>query len=64
MKIIFRYSMLFTAGLFYSIAWRDILAKLLDWNEAWLAVVVAFAVGSLWLCRLHFSRRHDERQPR
>lgn len=30
MKIVFRYSMLFTGGLFYSIAWKDVLAQFPD----------------------------------
>ncbi len=57
MKAVFRYSMLFTGGLLYSIAWKDVLARLFGWQSAWLGLSVAFGLLSLWLCRLRFKGR-------
>jgi hypothetical protein len=59
MKVVFRYSMLFTGGLFYSIAWKDVLARLSGWQGAWIGVAVLFGVASFWLCRSQFKQRPD-----
>lgn len=61
MKIVFRYSMLFTGGLFYSIAWKDVLAQIFGWDGAWVAVAVGFAILSFWRCRAYF-RGHADRE--
>jgi hypothetical protein len=56
MKIILRYSMLFTGGLFYSIAWKDVLARIFGWECAWIAVALGFAILGFWRCRVYFKR--------
>jgi hypothetical protein len=55
MKIVVRYSMLFAGGLFYSIAWSDVLARILGWEDAWIAIALGFAILSFWRCRVYFS---------
>lgn len=51
MKIILRCSLLFMAGLLYSMAWHDKINALFRWDSAWIAVVLAIAVGCVLLCR-------------
>jgi hypothetical protein len=57
MKVVFRYSMLFTGGLFYSIAWKDVLARILGWEGAWMVAALGFGILSFWRCRIYF-REH------
>lgn len=59
MKTVFRYSMLFTGGLFYSIAWKDVLARIFGWEGAWVAVAIAFAILSFWRCRVDFREHRN-----
>jgi hypothetical protein len=54
MKIVFRYSMFFIGGLFYSIAWEDVLARVFAFDGAWIAVALGFAALSFWRCRAYF----------
>ena len=63
MKIAFRYSMLFTAGLFYSIAWKDVLGEIFGWEGAWIAVALGFAVLSFWRCRAYLTEHPDDEVP-
>lgn len=41
----------FILSALYCIAWQDKIAWLFGWVEAWKALVVAFAIGSIYLCR-------------
>jgi hypothetical protein len=51
MKTVLICTILFMAGFGYSVFWQDKLAWLFGWQEAWKAIVAAFAVGSIYLCR-------------
>ena len=51
MKTVLLCTMLFMTGFGYSVFWQDKLAWLFGWQEVWKAVVVVFAVGSIYLCR-------------
>ncbi len=61
MKIVFRYSMLFTGVLFYSIAWKDVLARVFGWEGAWILVALGIAIFSFWRCQVYF-REHAKRE--
>jgi hypothetical protein len=60
MKIVLRYSMLFTGGLFYSIAWKDVLARIFGWEGAWIAVALGFAILGFSRCRAYFKRHASD----
>jgi hypothetical protein len=51
MKTVWLCSIGFIFGALYCIAWQDKIAWLFGWVEAWKALVVAFAIGSIYLCR-------------
>ena len=59
MRIVFRCAVLFVGGMLYSILWQDKLASLIGWDDAWIAVVVAFAVGCVVLCRRLLAAREE-----
>jgi hypothetical protein len=59
MTIVFRCAVLFMGGLTYSMAWQDKLAETLGWDDAWIAVAVAFAVGCVLLCRRLLAAREE-----
>lgn len=51
MKTVLLCAILFMTGFGYSVFWQDKLAWLFGWTGAWKAIVAAFAVGSIYLCR-------------
>jgi len=64
MKIVLRCALVFTAGMLYSMAWHDVLARIFGWDDAWIAVTVAFGIGSVFLGRRWFAKRSHPSETR
>lgn len=64
MKIVFRCSMVFAGGMFYCIAWHDVLARIFSWDDAWIGVTVAFGIGSVLLGRWWFAKQSHHSETR
>lgn len=59
MRIIFRYAILFMGGSLCAIAWSDVLAKAVNYEDAWVTVSVFWGFFSAGLCINHFKKIPD-----
>lgn len=44
----------------YSVFWQDKIAELFGWKETWKVIVVACAVGCVFLCRFLLLRQAND----
>lgn len=56
MRVVWRYSLFFILGTIYCMAWHDVLAFALHWNDAWILLASLLAAACIALCKRALER--------